>query len=79
MGLLLFNWRSGTIRDRSRALRMDALRWAGLFLAPLLASAVSLVFLNHIPTLLRAIVIGTGLSLTVLVGWIGGSRLVTTL
>jgi nitrogen fixation/metabolism regulation signal transduction histidine kinase len=58
---------------------MDALRWAGLFLAPLLASAVSLVFLNHIPTLLRAIVIGTGLSLTVLVGWIGGSRLVTTL
>lgn len=68
-----------TVLDRSRALRADAVRWLGILLAPLAASAVSLVILDSLSIPLRAVVFGTGLSLTMLVGWIGGRRLVTTL
>jgi PAS domain S-box-containing protein len=79
MGLFLLNRPGATIRDRSRAFRKEALRWVAMLLAPLVVSAVSLVFAGDLPATLRAIVIGSGLSLTVLVGWIGGNRLATTL
>jgi nitrogen fixation/metabolism regulation signal transduction histidine kinase len=65
--------------DRSRALRADAVLWLGVLLTPLATSAALLVVIGGLSGPLRSVVFGTGLSLTVLIGWSGGVRLVTTL
>lgn len=79
MAFLPFSRRRSTVGDRSLALRREAALWVGIFLAPLILGAVLAVFLTGLPLLVRGAFFGAGLSSTLLIAWIGGNRLVTTL
>jgi nitrogen fixation/metabolism regulation signal transduction histidine kinase len=60
-------------------LRIEAVLWAGAFLAPLIVSGVLVVVIDGLSSLVRAALFSTGLLLSVSVGWIRGNRLVSTL
>jgi PAS domain S-box-containing protein len=68
-----------TVRDRSVTLRIDAALWAGTFMTPLVAGGALVVFLDGLSVVARGSIFGAGLCVSLLVGWIAGSRLVTTL
>jgi nitrogen fixation/metabolism regulation signal transduction histidine kinase len=67
------------VRDRSTVLRIEAALWVGVLLTPLIVSGALLATLDGLSGPLRAVLFGTGLLLSVLVGWIRGNRLVATL
>ena len=69
----------GTVHDRSVALRIDAALWSARLLTPLVLSGALLVLIDGLPMILRAAVFGAGLSLSLLIGRIGGKRLTSTL
>lgn len=68
-----------TGQDRSVALRNDAALWGARVLAPLVLSGSLLVLIDGISILLRAAIFIAGLSVSVLIAWIGGTRLTTTI
>jgi two-component system, NtrC family, nitrogen regulation sensor histidine kinase NtrY len=70
---------SETVHDRSVTLRIEAALWGARLLTPLVLSGALLVLIDSLSTILRAAIFATGLSLSVLIGWIGGKRLTTTL
>jgi len=67
------------VRDRSVILRTEAALWGAILLMPLLMSGALLVIVDGLSMVLRAVVFTTGLSLSLLIGQIGGRRLTTTL
>jgi PAS domain S-box-containing protein len=68
-----------TGQDRSVALRSDVALWGARVLAPLVLSSSLLVLIDDISILLRAAIFIGGLSVSVLIAWVGGTRLTTTL
>jgi two-component system nitrogen regulation sensor histidine kinase NtrY len=68
-----------TVYDRSIRSRSATVLWLGAIVTPLIVSGAVLVFRGDLSMLIRGTVFGTGLSLSLAIGWIGGSRLVTTL
>jgi two-component system, NtrC family, nitrogen regulation sensor histidine kinase NtrY len=70
---------STTVHDRSVMLRVEAALWGARLLAPLILCGVLLVLIDGLSMILRATVFTAGLALSLLIGWIGGKRLTTTL
>lgn len=71
--------RSATVHDHSVTLRIDAALWGARLLMPIVMSGALLVFIDGLSMILRAAIFTAGLALSVLIGWIGGKRLTTTL
>src|ERR1700754_3157158 len=72
--------RSGPpVHDRSVTLRIEAVLWGNVLLMPLILSGVLLALIDSLSMIQRAAIFTAGLSLSVLIGWIGGKRLTTTL
>lgn len=70
---------STTVHDRSVTLRIEAVLWGAGLLMPLILSGAFLVLIDGLSMILRAAVFSAGLSLSLLIGRIGGKRLTTTL
>jgi nitrogen fixation/metabolism regulation signal transduction histidine kinase len=68
-----------TVQDRYATLRVEAALWGARLLAPLILCGALLVLIDGLSMILRAAVFTAGLALTLLIGWIGGKRLTTTL
>ena len=68
-----------TVQDRYATLRVEAALWGARLLAPLILCGAVLVLIDGLSMILRAAVFTAGLALTLLIGWIGGKRLTTTL
>jgi len=72
--------RDGTaVCDRSATLRVGAAICVGILLLPLIVGGALLVVLDELSMLARGAIFGIALSLTLVLGWIGGGRLVATL